>query len=78
MTTTHPTDAGSAPTPGTPPGPPAGCPVLSVDIGTSGPVMSHFEEWDAVRDEYASFWNDVGDGHWVVTRFEAILSLIHI
>jgi cytochrome P450 len=53
-----------------------GCPVLSADIGTSGPVLSHFEEWDAIRDEYPAFWNDVGDGHWVVTRFEAIRSAL--
>ena len=47
-------------------------PVLTHDIGTSGPVGCHFAEWDEVREHTPAFWNDVGDGHWVVTRFEAI------
>ena len=47
-------------------------PVLTHDIGTSGPVGCHFAEWDEVREKTPAFWNDVGDGHWVVTRFEAI------
>ena len=51
---------------------PGGVPVLSVDIGVSGPVLSHFEEWDEIREKCPAFWNDVGDGHWVLTGFDAI------
>ena len=47
-------------------------PVLSADIGTSGPVHSHFEEWDEIREQCPAFWNEVdGGSHWVLTRFEA-------
>ena len=46
-------------------------PVLSADIGGSGPVHSHFEEWDELREQCPAFWNDVGEGHWVLTRFDA-------
>ena len=49
-----------------------GVPVMSVDIGVSGPVLSHFEEWDEIREKCPAFWNDVGDGHWVLTGFDAI------
>ena len=31
---------------------PGGCPRLSVDIGQSGPILSHFEEWDRLREQY--------------------------
>jgi len=48
-----------------------GVPVLSADIGKSGPVHSHFEEWDEIREQCPAFWNDVGEGHWVLTRFES-------
>lgn len=51
---------------------PGGVPALSVDIGQPGPVLSHFEEWDGLRNRYAAFWNEVGDGHWVLTRFESM------
>ena len=44
----------------------------SADIGTSGPVMSHFEEWDELSAECPSFWNDVDGGHWVLTGFDAV------
>jgi cytochrome P450 len=47
-------------------------PVLSADIGKAGPVYSHFEEWDAIREKCPAFWNEVGDGHWVLTRFDPI------
>ena len=51
---------------------PGGVPVFSADIGKSGPVHSHFEEWDEIREQCPAFWNDVdGGGHWVLTRFEA-------
>ena len=50
---------------------PGDVPVLSADIGTSGPVYSHFEEWDEIRERCPAFWNDVeGGGHWVLTRLE--------
>jgi cytochrome P450 len=51
---------------------PGGCPALSVDIGLPGPILSHFEEWDLLREEYPAFWSDVNGGHWVITRFDAI------
>ena len=51
---------------------PGGCPALSVDIGQPGPILSHFEEWDRLREQYAAFWSDLYGGHWVVTRFDAI------
>jgi cytochrome P450 len=51
---------------------PGGCPAVSVDVGRSGPILSHFEEWDALREQYPAFWSDLYGGHWVVTRFEAI------
>lgn len=51
---------------------PGGMPVLSADIGKSGPVYSHFEEWDEIREQCPAFWNEVdAGGHWVLTRFEA-------
>ena len=51
---------------------PGGVPVLSADIGTSGPVHSHFEVWDEIREQCPAFWNEVeGGSHWVLTRFEA-------
>ena len=51
---------------------PGGVPVLSADIGTSGPVYSHFEEWDEIRERCPAFCNEVdGGSHWVLTRFEA-------
>ena len=37
-------------------------PVLSADIGTSGPVYSHFEEWDEIREQCPAFWNEVDGG----------------
>jgi len=50
---------------------PGGLPVLTADIGKAGPVYSHFEEWDAIREQCPAFWNDVeGGGHWVLTRFD--------
>jgi cytochrome P450 len=51
---------------------PGGCPAISVDIGQSGPIMSHFEEWDDLRERYPAFWSDLYGGHWVITRFDAI------
>jgi cytochrome P450 len=51
---------------------PGGCPALSVDVGRSGPILSHFEEWDALREQYPAFWSDLYGGHWVITRFDAI------
>jgi cytochrome P450 len=51
---------------------PGGVPALSVDIGTAGPVCSHFAEWDELREQYPAFWNEVYGGHWVLTRFDAI------
>ena len=51
---------------------PGGCPVVSVDIGQSGPILSHFEEWDRLREQYPAFWSELYGGHWVVTRFDAI------
>jgi cytochrome P450 len=60
-----PSAAGDDPSPG-------GVPVLSADIGKSGPVHSHFEEWDEIREQCPAFWNEVdGGSHWVLTRFEA-------
>jgi len=38
---------------------PGGVPVLSVDIGKAGPVLSHFDEWDEFREQCPAFWNDV-------------------
>lgn len=62
--------AESAPEPiGTGPG---GVAALSVSIGNPGPVHSHFQEWDALRERYPAFWNENDGGHWVITRFEAI------
>ena len=50
---------------------PGGVPLLSADIGKSGPVHSHFEEWDQIREQCPAFWNEVeGGGHWVLTRLE--------
>jgi cytochrome P450 len=47
-------------------------PTLSADIGKPGPVHSHFEEWDEIRERCPAFWNEVdGGGHWVLTRFDA-------
>ena len=51
---------------------PGGCPAVSADIGQSGPIMSHFEEWDDLRERYPAFWSDLYGGHWVITRFDAI------
>lgn len=52
---------------------PAGIPIKSADIGKAGPIFSHFEEWDDLRDECPAFWNEVDSGdHWVLTRFEDI------
>jgi len=51
---------------------PGGCPAVSVDVGRSGPILSHFEEWDGLREQYPAFWSELYGGHWVVTRFEAI------
>ena len=43
---------------------PGGAPVLSADIGKPGPVHSHFEEWDGIREQCSAFWNEVdGGGH---------------
>jgi cytochrome P450 len=51
---------------------PGGCPVVSVDIGQPGPILSHFEEFDRLREQYPAFWCEQYGGHWVITRFEAI------
>ena len=51
---------------------PGGCPAISVDIGQSGPILSHFEEWDELREQHPAFWSDLYGGHWVITRFDAI------
>lgn len=51
---------------------PGGLPALSVSIGESGPVYSHFEEWDELREQYPAFWNENDGGHWVLTRFDSI------
>jgi cytochrome P450 len=51
---------------------PGGCPALPADIGQSGPILSHFEEWDDLRERYPAFWSDLYGGHWVLTRFDAI------
>jgi cytochrome P450 len=51
---------------------PGGVPALAIDIGNPGPVLSHFEEWDALRERYPAFWNENDGGHWVVTRYDAI------
>ena len=51
---------------------PGGCPAVSVDVGRSGPILSHFEEWDGLREQYPAFWSELYGGHWVITRFEAI------
>jgi cytochrome P450 len=51
---------------------PGGCPVVNVDIGLPGPILSHFEEWDELRERYPAFWSELYGGHWVLTRFEAI------
>ncbi len=51
----------------------AGVPVLTADIGQPGPVHSHFEEWDVIRERCPAFWNDIeGGGHWVLTRFDDV------
>jgi cytochrome P450 len=60
----------------TPPTGLGGVPVVSVDIGRSGPVCSHFEEWDELREKHPAFWTDTNGGHWVVTRFDAIRSAL--
>jgi cytochrome P450 len=51
---------------------PGGCPVVSVDIGQPGPILSHFEQFDRLREQYPAFWSELYGGHWVITRFEAI------
>ena len=51
---------------------PGGCPVVNVDIGLSGPILSHFEQWDELREQYPAFWTELYGGYWVVTRFDAI------
>ncbi len=51
---------------------PGGCPAISVDIGQPGPILSHFEEWDELREQHPAFWSDLYGGHWVITRFDAI------
>jgi cytochrome P450 len=51
---------------------PGGIPALNVNIGNAGPVHSHFEEWDALRERYPAFWNEGDGGHWVLTRFDSI------
>lgn len=53
-------------------GGPGGCPVHTVDIGESGPIHSHFEEWDDLREQYRVFWSEMYGGHWVLTRFDDI------
>ena len=45
---------------------------MSVDIGQSGPILSHFEQWDELREQHPAFWSDLYGGHWVITRFDAI------
>jgi hypothetical protein len=47
-------------------------PALSVDIGKSGPVCSHFAEWDELRELYPALWNDVCGGHRVLTPIRKV------
>jgi cytochrome P450 len=49
-----------------------GVPVRRADIGTSGPALSHFEEWDELSADCPAFWNDVDGGHWVLTGFDSV------
>ena len=65
------TDTELAPTGGDGRGP-GGCPVVNVDIGLPGPILSHFEQWDELREQYPAFWTELYGGYWVVTRFDAI------
>ncbi len=45
---------------------------MSVDIGQPGPILSHFEQFDRLREQYPAFWSELYGGHWVITRFDAI------
>ena len=46
--------------------------MTTADIGQPGPILSHFEEWDELREQAPAYWSDMYGGHWVVTRFDAI------
>lgn len=49
------------------------CPRLNVDLTQrKGVAGSHYEEIDTLRESHAAFWNEYGNGYWVLTRFEEI------
>ncbi len=49
------------------------CPVLKVDLnGMSGPPGTLYHSLDGLRAEHRFFWNEVAQGHWVLTRFDDI------
>ena len=45
---------------------------LQVDLNRAAPALSHWQRIDELREQHRYFWNEEGQGYWVLTRYEDI------
>ena len=45
---------------------------VKANLGEPGPATSHWQRIDELREAHRFFWNEEGQGYWVLTRFEDI------
>lgn len=55
---------------------PATCPVKNFDYRVLGPVMSHFETYDELREEQPWYRNEMAPGFWTMVNHEGILEVM--
>ncbi len=48
------------------------CPVIDVDYRLAGPMFSHYESLDAVRELGRFTWNETPRGFWMINRYEEV------
>ena len=45
---------------------------LTFDLNSTAPAMSHWQRIDGLREQHRYFWNEEGQGYWVLTRYDDI------
>src|SRR5690349_22412188 len=48
------------------------CPVIHLDVSTPLEVGSYWQKADELREDGPAFFNSIGQGYWIFTRYEQV------
>src|SRR5690349_10167183 len=48
------------------------CPVIHLDVSTPLEVGSYWQKADELREDSPAFFNSIGQGYWIFTRYEQV------